>query len=356
MNHLHRRRLNASPARSSVGRIAALFLPMAVAACVPTPSGDYEVDSSTGASGGAVGSNGSGGAPPGTGGANGGTGGAPAGTGGATAVGSGGQTATGSGGAGSGGRAGTGGAGTGGRSGSGGAVGTGGSGSGGRMGTGGRAGTGGAGTGGSTAPAACTSVGSSMTVNSTIVVQAGQTYDGMCRRFIAGPSLGDGSPAEGQSPVFDIQNNGTLINVVLGFPAADGIHTIGNATLRNITWEDIGEDAMTIERSGTVTLDGGSARAGDDKIFQINAASTFRVSNFTATNAGKFIRQNGGTTFTINIFIDRCDISNMSESIARTDSSTSTVSMTNTRYSQIDDALFIGFASSNITQSNNTQY
>jgi len=143
---------------------------------------------------------------------------------------------------------------------------------------------------------------------------------------------------------------------VLGSPAADGIHTYGNVTLENIVWEDIGEDALTIKESGTVVLNGGSARNGDDKVFQINAASTFRVSNFTARGAGKFIRQNGDTTFKVQVFIDRCDISQMKEAIFRTDSSSSTVSMTNTRYSEIGKSLFVGVSAGNITQSGNTEY
>lgn len=73
-------------------------------------------------------------------------------------------------------------------------------------------------------------------MNSTIVVEPGETFDGTCRRFIAGSALGDGSQAEDQQPVFEIENGGTLIHVVLGSPAADGIHTLGNATLRNTTW------------------------------------------------------------------------------------------------------------------------
>ena len=68
------------------------------------------------------------------------------------------------------------------------------------------------------------------------------------------------------------------------------------------------------------------------------------------------IRQNGGSSFKAAIYIDKCDVANMSESIARTDSSASTVSMTNTRYHAIGDTLFIGFQSGNISQSNNTSY
>jgi Pectate lyase/Stigma-specific protein, Stig1 len=213
-------------------------------------------------------------------------------------------------------------------------------------------------TGGGTAPVtACSSITDFGVVSTTIVVKNGQTFDGKCQRYRADPNtLGDGTQDEDQKPVFIVEGGGRLINLVLGAPAADGIHTKGDVTLENITWEDIGEDAMTIKESGTVVLNGGSAKNGDDKVFQVNAASTFRISNFKAQNAGKFIRQNGDTTFKVQVFIDKCDISDMDEAIFRTDSSTSTVSMTNTRYSNIGDSLFLGVASGNITQSGNTQY
>lgn len=208
-------------------------------------------------------------------------------------------------------------------------------------------------------------IGNGGVVNSTIVVRAGTTFDGGNKRYTAGPALGDGSQSESQQPVFKVENGGKLINVVLGAPAADGVHCHGNATLQNITWEDIGEDAMTIKESGTVTLDGGSARNGDDKVFQINAASTFRLSNFKASNAGKMIRQNGGTTFKVEVFIDRCDISSMDEAIMRVDTGAtqSRVTMTNTRYSKIGDGdstqpsvLFRDVRPANVSQSGNTHY
>ena len=227
-------------------------------------------------------------------------------------------------------------------------------------GTGGKGGTssgGSGGSGGTASGTSCSSITDFGVVSATIVVKNGETYDGKCRRYRADPdTLGDGSQDEDQKPVFIVEGGGKLINVVLGAPAADGIHTEGNVTLENITWEDIGEDAMTIKEPGTVILNGGSAKNGDDKVFQINAAATFRVSNFKASNAGKFIRQNGDTTFKAQVFIDKCDISDMDEAIFRTDSSTSTVSMTNTRYHAIGDSIFIGVASGNITQSNNTAY
>jgi pectate lyase C len=201
-----------------------------------------------------------------------------------------------------------------------------------------------------------TTPGNGGVVNETIIVRAGQTFDGGGRRYTAGSALGDGSQSEGQKPVFRLEHGARIQNVVLGAPAADGIHCHGDVTLENIVWEDVGEDALTIKESGTVVLNGGSATRAEDKIFQINAASTFRVSNFRASDAGKFIRQNGGTTFRVDVFIDRCDISNMDEAIFRTDSSVSTVSMTNTRYSNIGDALFLGVNPANIRVSGNTEY
>jgi hypothetical protein len=243
------------------------------------------------------------------------------------------------------GAAGAGGAGAG-AAGSGGA----GSGAGGEGGAAGQAGEPAAGSGGTVAPPEGGSL------DETFVVGAGQTFDGKGKRYTAGSALGDGSQDENQQPLFRLEPGATLVNVVLGGPAADGIHCQGDATLRNIVWEDIGEDALTIKGEGTVKLDGGSATNGDDKVFQINAASRFEVSNFKASNAGKFIRQNGGTDFKVEVVIDSCDISNMDEAIFRTDSDSSTVEMTNTRYSKIGDELFVGVSSGNITQSNNTEY
>ena len=193
-------------------------------------------------------------------------------------------------------------------------------------------------------------------VNATIVVKKGTTFDGRGLRYTAGRALGDGSQSESQKPVFKLEDGARLVNVRLGSPAADGIHTHGNVTLQNIHWEDIGEDAMTIKESGTVILDGGSAKNGDDKVFQINAASTFRVSNFKADTAGKFIRQNGDTKFKVSVFIENCEIVNMKEAIFRTDSSVSTVSMINTRYRNIGKSNFIGVSAGNITQRGNSAF
>ena len=92
----------------------------------------------------------------------------------------------------------------------------------------------------------------------------------------------------------------------------------------------------------SITLDCGSSAQGDDKTFQVNSASTWTIKNFTAKTAGKFMRQNGDTTFKMTVNIDHCDIADMGECIYRTDSSSSIVNMTNTRYHNVGDLFIFG--------------
>lgn len=193
-------------------------------------------------------------------------------------------------------------------------------------------------------------------VNSTIIVAAGATFDGQGKTYVANPNtLGDGSQAENQKPIFRLGNNATLKNVYIGAPGADGVHVYGNATISNVTWLDVGEDALTLKSSGTVNITGGGAYKAYDKVFQINASGTINIKNFRADDIGKLARQNGGTTFKVNFTLDNSNISNVKDSIFRTDSSTSQARITNTRYSRVP-TLFKGFASGKTSQSGNTQY
>jgi pectate lyase C len=207
--------------------------------------------------------------------------------------------------------------------------------------------------GGSITGSSCTTSGPQTTVNATIRVTSG-TYDGGCQRFNAGSALGDGSQSEGQDPVFRVENGATLRNVVIGTNGADGIHTYNGAVLDNIYWMNVGEDAMTIKSSGTTTVRNIEGYDADDKFFQVNAASTLNVSNCIIHRAGKALRQNGGTTFRVDVSFDRCDINTMSEGVFRTDSSSSTARLTNSR---LHDAgtICIGPWSS-CQQSGNTSY
>lgn len=239
--------------------------------------------------GGAVGTGGTTGGVGGTGGTGGASGaGGSIGTGGAQASGgSGGVNATGGSGGMPGGAGGTGG------SGAGGAGGKGGSGSAGKGGSGSAGTQGGAGTTGASC-ATWPSANGSQSVSSTIQVSG--TYDGAMKRFTGSGALGSSGQDEGQGPLFEIANNGTLKNVILGNPAADGVHCSGNCTLENVWWEDVGEDAATFRggsSSQTMTVKCGGAKNATDKVFQHNGAGTLTIQDFTVETFGKLYRSCG---------------------------------------------------------------
>ncbi|GAA2451890.1 pectate lyase [Streptomyces macrosporus] len=131
-------------------------------------------------------------------------------------------------------------------------------------------------------------------VSSTIEVSG--TYDGGMKRFHGSGELGGDGQDEGQDPIFKLEDGAVLKNVVLGAPAADGVHCAGSCTLQNVWWEDVGEDAATFKgtsSSATYTVTGGGARKADDKVFQFNGAGTLKVSNFDVSDFGKLVRACG---------------------------------------------------------------
>lgn len=181
----------------------------------------------------------------------------------------------------------------------------------------------------------CVSTGST-TVTSTIYVTSG-VFDGGCKTFNPTSALGDGSQSESQDPVFRVENGATLRNVIIGNNGADGIHIYNGGTVENVRWTNVGEDALTIKSQGNVTVRNIEGYAGSDKFFQVNAPANLTVSNCLVDNMGKFLRQNGGTTFTLNVTVDNCDISNMKEGIFRSDSPNSSARITNSRVRNAGD-------------------
>ncbi len=154
-------------------------------------------------------------------------------------------------------------------------------------------------------------------VNEPIVVKAGQTFNGEGKLYQAGPSLGDGGQSETQKPVFILEPGAKLENVQVA--GGDGIHTRGDATLKNVWWKDVGEDAMTMKGPGHVQVIGGGAYAATDKIFQINAPGSLSIDGFTADGFGKAVRTNGGHDFPISIDIRNSVFRNGDEAVVRSD-------------------------------------
>ena len=132
-------------------------------------------------------------------------------------------------------------------------------------------------------------------VSATIKVPSG-TYDGGMKRFYGTGNLGSGGQNENQDPIFQLADGASLKNVVLGAPAADGVHCLGTCTLTNVWWEDVGEDAATFKgtsSSQTMTINGGGARKAADKVFQHNGPGTMVIRNFQVDDFGKLYRSCG---------------------------------------------------------------
>ncbi|GAA2281637.1 pectate lyase [Streptomyces hawaiiensis] len=120
--------------------------------------------------------------------------------------------------------------------------------------------------------------------------------DGGMKMFYGTGALGGGSQDEGQDPIFELADGAVLKNVIIGTPAADGVHCKGSCTLQNVWWSDVGEDAASFKgksSSAVYKVIGGGARNADDKVLQFNGAGTLNVSGFQVQNAGKLVRSCG---------------------------------------------------------------
>lgn len=130
----------------------------------------------------------------------------------------------------------------------------------------------------------------SVKVSSTTNVSG--TFDGGMKRYYG---IGDGSQSESQSPMFTLADGATLQNVIIGTPAGDGVHCKGSCTIKNVWWEDVGEDAATFKggSSAKYTVTGGGARKASDKVLQHNGGGTLTVDGFSVDDFGKLYRSCG---------------------------------------------------------------
>lgn len=162
----------------------------------------------------------------------------------------------------------------------------------------------------------------SYTTNSdgTITVNSG-TFDGGGKSY--GSNIGNGSQDEDQPPVFILMPGANLRNCRIVPPAGDGVHVHGNNVVENCTWTDVGEDALSMRSSfegGNVTVTNCTFNNADDKVLQFNRSCTVYTNNCVVNTASKFIRQNGGTTFAMTIYINGFTGTNIDEAIVRSDS------------------------------------
>lgn len=170
-----------------------------------------------------------------------------------------------------------------------------------------------------------TGTGMARTITQTMVVPPGVTYDGKGEKLTA-KGMGNGSQDEGQLPLFILTPGASLKNVTITAPGVEGVHMMGDNTLENIVWEDVGEDAASVRSyfpGGKISITGGSARSAEDKCFQFNAPSDVTIKNFKASSVGKLVRQGGSTPITITL--DTVTVTGVREAVVMCNTSACTV-------------------------------
>lgn len=127
-------------------------------------------------------------------------------------------------------------------------------------------------------------------------IAAGQSFDGGMVAYDRGVSCSGQDEGDDSDAVFEIEDGGSLSNVIIGPNQMEGVHCFGSCTLNNVWWSSVCEDAFTIKEqkdSETTTITGGGAFDADDKVLQHNGGGTLHVSGFYVENFGKLYRSCG---------------------------------------------------------------
>ncbi|APE21475.1 MULTISPECIES: pectate lyase [Streptomyces] len=151
-------------------------------------------------------------------------------------------------------------------------------------------------------------------------IEVSGSYDGKLQRFYGTGELGSDGQDEDQPPVFVLKDGAVLKNVIIGSPAADGVHCLGSCTLQNVWWENVGEDAATFKgtsASSVYAVYGGGAKSASDKVFQFNGAGKLVVTKFQVADFGKLVRSCGNCKkqYPRTILVNDVDITTPGKSI-----------------------------------------
>lgn len=161
----------------------------------------------------------------------------------------------------------------------------------------------------------------------TITINSG-VFDGGCKTYYY---TGEGDQGDySATPQFIVKSGATLRNVILGVRSTAGVYMYGNSTVDNVTWLDVGDTGLTVKSAGTANISNITATKGGLNFLQINAAATVKVKNCILDTIQKtVVRQNGGTTYKIDVTLDACRIAGPQTSVFRTDSRTSVAKLVN---------------------------
>ncbi|RFP09322.1 hypothetical protein D0T25_24355 [Duganella sp. BJB488] len=185
-------------------------------------------------------------------------------------------------------------------------------------------------------------------VSKTIVVHAGEVFDGHGQYFRPTSALGDGGVSEFQKPVIIVAPGGEVKN--LQYSGADGIHLLGDAKLDHVTNRDVGEDAITIDGGGTtaydaqlagidlatipqrpakVEIDNSSFYHAHDKVIQTNGDADVTLKGMYTEDVGQVMVTNGGHPITAHVTMADSTFKDTKYDVFRADSRTSTLSLSN---------------------------
>ncbi len=176
--------------------------------------------------------------------------------------------------------------------------------------------------------AAAAPAGTTRTITQTIFVPPGVTYDGKGEKLTADATamkcdLTEGEQGESQRPYFLLAPGASVKNVTIAYPGCDGIHMMGNNVLDNISWENVGEDAASVRSyfpGGDILIKDSDSKSSSDKTFQFNAGCKVRIENFTGSDMGKLVRQNGDTTFELHIDLNTVNVTGVVSAVIQSDS------------------------------------
>ena len=100
-------------------------------------------------------------------------------------------------------------------------------------------------------------------------IAAGETFDGGMVMYDRGVECTGQSEGGDSDAVFQIEEGGSISNVIIGPNQIEGIHCQGACTLTNVWWSAVCEDAFSIktqEAGATTNINGGGAFGAADKV------------------------------------------------------------------------------------------
>ncbi|ROV90733.1 hypothetical protein VSDG_08282 [Cytospora chrysosperma] len=149
----------------------------------------------------------------------------------------------------------------------------------------------------------------SSVLNAVYTVAAGDSFDGGMYVYDRGVECTGQDEGGDEDAVFQIEEGGSLSNVIIGPNQIEGVHCQGSCTLTNVWWSAVCEDAFSLKNqdaADTTYIKGGGATGAADKVMQHNGAGTLSISDFVVEDFGKLYRSCGNcdTMYERHVIID----------------------------------------------------